>query len=133
MAKLSELKTLLAKAGRSAPATIGKPPRASQRPSRTPAGDDVDVCWRLQEEGFTIGFCAAAVVYHHRRNSIGAFWRQQSGYGNAEALLAAKWPGKYNILDHINWAGRIYSHGPGIPGLFRNRVYYGVCGSAPFQ
>lgn len=43
MAKLSELKTLLAQAGRSAPAAIRKPPRASQRPSRTPAGDDVDL------------------------------------------------------------------------------------------
>ena len=26
------------------------------------AGDDVDICWRLQERGWTIGFCPAAVV-----------------------------------------------------------------------
>ena len=58
------------------------------------AGDDVDVCWRLHEKGLTIGYCAAAVVWHHRRNSIRAFWKQQAGYGKAEALLAQKWPEK---------------------------------------
>src|SRR5437899_9453246 len=28
------------------------------------AGDDVDVCWRLQERGWTLGFNPAAVVWH---------------------------------------------------------------------
>ena len=41
------------------------------------AGDDVDICWRLQERGWTIGFAAAAVVWHHRRNSLKACGRQQ--------------------------------------------------------
>src|SRR5206468_2276343 len=31
------------------------------------AGDDVDVCWRLQERGWTLGFSPAAMVWHHRR------------------------------------------------------------------
>jgi hypothetical protein len=39
------------------------------------AGDDVDVCWRLQERGWTLGFSAAAMVWHHRRNSIRAYLR----------------------------------------------------------
>src|SRR5205814_1683197 len=29
------------------------------------AGDDVDVCWRIQNNGGTLGFNAAAVVWHH--------------------------------------------------------------------
>src|SRR5881296_3582054 len=29
------------------------------------AGDDVDVCWKLQERGWTLGFSAAAMVWHH--------------------------------------------------------------------
>ena len=33
------------------------------------AGDDVDICWRLQESGETIGFCPGAVVVHSRRRS----------------------------------------------------------------
>ena len=52
----------------------------------------MDVCWRLQERGGTSGFSPAAVVWHHRRNSVRAYWKQQQGYGKAEALLAQKWP-----------------------------------------
>jgi hypothetical protein len=45
------------------------------------AGDDVDVCWRLQTRGGRIAFAAAALVWHRHRASIGAYWRQQVGYG----------------------------------------------------
>jgi len=54
------------------------------------AGDDVDLCWRLQDAGGTLGFHAGAMVWHHRRNSVRTYWRQQLGYGRAEALLEAK-------------------------------------------
>jgi O-antigen biosynthesis protein len=98
------------------------------------AGDDVDVCWRLQERGWTIGFHPAAVVWHHRRNSVRAYWKQQVGYGRAEAMLERKWPEKYNGPGHVRWTGRIY--GPGLTRLLgwrRPRIYHGVWGSAPFQ
>jgi GT2 family glycosyltransferase len=97
------------------------------------AGDDVDVCWRLQARGGSIGFHPAAVVWHHRRNSLRAYWRQQQGYGKAEALLAEKWPEKYNDLGHVGWAGRLY--GPGLARLFGRggRIYHGTWGTAPFQ
>src|SRR5438128_5963809 len=95
------------------------------------AGDDVDVCWRLQQQGWTLGFSPAAVVWHHRRNSIGAYLRQQNGYGKAEALLEKKWPEKYNSAGHLKWAGRVY----GIPhARWRaGRIYHGSWGLAPFQ
>jgi GT2 family glycosyltransferase len=98
------------------------------------AGDDVDVCWRLQERGWTIGFHPAALVWHHRRNSLRAYWRQQLGYGKAEALLKRKWPEKYNGSGQVTWAGRIYSRGLTLPfGLRRGRIYHGTWGAAPFQ
>jgi O-antigen biosynthesis protein len=97
------------------------------------AGDDVDVCWKLLESGQKIGFSNAAVVWHHRRNSIRAYWKQQCGYGKAEALLEQKWSGKYNILGHASWAGRVYGKGR-VPILGAvSRVYHGIWGSAPFQ
>ncbi|HEY2015124.1 MAG TPA: glycosyltransferase, partial [Bryobacteraceae bacterium] len=65
------------------------------------AGDDVDLCWRLMERGWKLGFQPAAVVWHHRRNSLRAYWKQQKGYGKAEALLERKWPSKYNQLGHV--------------------------------
>src|SRR5215204_2216804 len=66
------------------------------------AGDDVDVCWRLQQRGWTLGFNPAALVWHHRRNSVRTYWKQQQGYGRAEALLEAKWPEKYNPAGHLS-------------------------------
>ncbi|HWQ92489.1 MAG TPA: glycosyltransferase, partial [Clostridia bacterium] len=97
------------------------------------AGDDVDICWRLKDSGYTIGYCAAAMVWHHRRNSVRAFWKQQRGYGRAEALLEQKWPEKYNTAGHVSWGGRVY--GPGAMYLLTSppRIYHGVWGSAPFQ
>jgi GT2 family glycosyltransferase len=97
------------------------------------AGDDVDVCWRLQERGWTLGFNAAAMVWHHRRNSVRAYWRQQVGYGRAEALLERKWPEKYNALGHVAWAGRLYGGPTQTPSGSRGRVYHGTWGSALFQ
>jgi GT2 family glycosyltransferase len=97
------------------------------------AGDDVDVCWRLQERGWTLGFSAAAMVWHHRRNSIRAYLRQQVGYGDAEALLERKWPEKYNAAGHVSWSGRLYGKGLTQALAHRTRIYHGTWGSAPFQ
>ena len=98
------------------------------------AGDDVDVCWRLRERGWTLGFSPAAVVWHHRRASVGAYLRQQRGYGRAEGLLARKWQHRRSALGHWDWQGRIYGAGqPRVLSLRRPRVYHGVFGSAPFQ
>src|SRR5262249_32412520 len=97
------------------------------------AGDDVDICWRLQERGWTLGFAPTAVVWHHRRNSIRTYFKQQRGYAKAEALPADKWPGKYNGAGHLTWPGRLYGRGV-VGALFqRCRIYHGTWGSAPFQ
>ena len=96
------------------------------------AGDDVDICWRLQQRGWTLGFSPAAVVWHHRRNSIRTYLRQQWGYGKAEALLEEKWPEKYNAPGHLVWAGRIYSPSVSAPRRLR-RIFHGVWGCALFQ
>ena len=98
------------------------------------AGDDVDVCWRIQESGRTIGFHPSAVVWHQRRNSFKAYWKQQKGYGKAEALLEVKWPEKYNSLGHVSWAGRIYGNGSTLPmKIKKERIFHGTWGSALFQ
>jgi GT2 family glycosyltransferase len=99
------------------------------------AGDDVDVCWRLQDAGGRIGFTAAAVVLHHRRGTVRGYLRQQRGYGRAEAMLERKWPDRYSAGGHVSWAGRIYGDGtPRAPaGRNRWRVYHGTWNSAPFQ
>ena len=97
------------------------------------AGDDVDVCWKLQEQGWTLGYHPSALVWHHRRPSIRAYLRQQRNYGRAEAMLEQKWPHKYNSLGHVSWGGQLY--GNGIRNWLdeRGRVHHGVWGLEPFQ
>jgi hypothetical protein len=96
------------------------------------AGDDVDVCWRLRDAGHRLGFCPAAFVWHEPRDSLRAYWRQQRGYGRAEALLERKWPERYGAGGDARWSGRIYGRGDQA-GLGRWRVYYGTWGSQLFQ
>jgi GT2 family glycosyltransferase len=98
------------------------------------AGDDVDLCWRLRERGWTLGFSPAAMVWHHRRSSVRAYLKQQLGYGKAEGFLQSKWPERHNTFGYWNWHGAIYGSGitrplPLLPPL----VYHGTWGSAPFQ
>ncbi len=45
------------------------------------AGDDVDVCWRLQQRGCKIGFSPSGFVWHYRRATVPAYLKQQAGYG----------------------------------------------------
>jgi hypothetical protein len=97
------------------------------------AGDDVDICWALQAHGGVLGFHPAAVVWHYRRNSMRAYWKQQKGYGHAESLLKGKWPEKYNAADHVSWSGRIYSKGNTKTLGQSNRIYQGTWGESPFQ
>ncbi|MGC3960809.1 MAG: glycosyltransferase [Verrucomicrobiota bacterium] len=98
------------------------------------AGDDVDLCWRLQQAGYKIGFSAAAFVWHYRRSTVRAYLKQQRGYGEAEALLVRKHPEYFNAFGNSMWRGRIYA--PAKYGLLLKRepiIYHGVFGSAPFQ
>jgi DNA-binding beta-propeller fold protein YncE len=95
------------------------------------AGDDVDVCWRLQAKKQRIGFSPSALVWHHHRPSIKAYWRQQVGYGEGEAWLEAHHPEKF-AHGTMLWHGRIYSPLPFVRSLSQRRVNSGIWGTAPF-
>ena len=95
------------------------------------AGDDVDVCWRLQARKQRIGFSPSALVWHHHRPSIKAYWRQQVGYGEGEAWLEAHHPEKF-VHGTMLWHGRIYSPLPFIRSLSQQRVNSGMWGTASF-
>jgi GT2 family glycosyltransferase len=95
------------------------------------AGDDVDVCWRLQARGWRIGFSPTAVVWHHPRPSLRAFWRQQVGYGEGEAWLRPHHPDKFT-QGAIQWHGHIYGGLPYLRSLTRRLINTGIWGTAPF-
>ncbi len=97
------------------------------------AGDDVDVCWRLQQRGFKIGFSPSGFVWHYRRSTLRAYLNQQNGYGEAEASLLRKHPRHFNSAGRSRWAGRIYGSSKFGIVLERAIIYHGLFGSAFFQ
>jgi glycosyltransferase involved in cell wall biosynthesis len=97
------------------------------------AGDDVDLCWRLQQRGYRIGWSPAAMVWHFRRNTVKAYVGQQRGYGKAEALLYFRHPDRFNAFGYSRWRGRIYGGISAMLYLRRPVVYGGVFGRGLFQ
>lgn len=95
------------------------------------AGDDVDFCWRVLDRDWEIGFHPAAFVWHHPRAAVGAYLRQQWGYGRSEALVQARHPDRFSMVGAARWRGRIYSAAPLRP--WRERIYRGLYGAAPYQ
>ncbi|MDA1273759.1 MAG: glycosyltransferase [Verrucomicrobia bacterium] len=97
------------------------------------AGDDVDLCWRLQQRGYSLGFSPSGFVWHYRRSTIREYLRQQRGYGEAEALLVHRHPEYFNWFGSSLWQGRIYS--PSNFGVITRPpiIYHGVFGSGFFQ
>lgn len=97
------------------------------------AGDDVDVCWRLQDSGLKIGFSPGGFVWHYRRSTIKAYLKQQTGYGEAEALLMGKHPEHFNSFGGGIWHGRIYASSYSGLLLRGPVIYHGIFGSGFFQ
>ena len=100
-------------------------------PTYHAAGDDVDVCWRLQARGQQIGFAPSALVWHRHRRTVRGYWRQQVGYGEAETQLMDNHPERFQN-GHAVWKGRIYSQLPFVRAISRVRVNAGVWGTAAF-
>ncbi|MHB8382349.1 MAG: glycosyltransferase family 2 protein [Candidatus Binataceae bacterium] len=95
-------------------------------PRFTAAGDDVDVCWRMLDRGMRLGYSPAAFVWHFRRNTIAAYYRQQRGYGRAEAMLYESYPERFNALGQIKWTGKIPGFIRTLPGGDEPRVFWGA-------
>ena len=100
-------------------------------PIYTSAGDDVDLCWKVLDRSWDLGFHPAALVWHHRRGGLRSYLRQQRGYGRAEALVEARHPNRFTSTGSARWAGHIYnSFAPRHSG---QRIYRGEYGTAAYQ
>lgn len=51
------------------------------------SGQDIDLSWRLQLQGYKLHFIPSAVVHYRYRNSFGDMWRQLVGYASSHVLL----------------------------------------------
>jgi len=100
-------------------------------PIYTSAGDDVDLCWKVLDADWQIGFHPAAVVWHHRRAGLRTYLRQQRGYGRAEALVEARHPDRFTATGSARWHGHLYDSLGRPTG--RERIYRGAYGTAAYQ
>lgn len=93
------------------------------------AGDDVDFCWRVMEAGYELAFHPAAFVWHHRRFTYRTYFRQQLGYGKAEAMLMPIHRERFRGLGGAVWKGQVYTNRSPVSSF----VYHGHYGYEPFQ
>ena len=86
-----------------------------------------------KQAGYWISFAPAAMVWHHRRQTPRTYFRQQAGYGEAEALLRFKHPDRFNGRGQGKWSGMLY--GASLQGLVLDEaiIYRGTFGTSPFQ
>ena len=97
------------------------------------AGDDVDICLRVLKTGGEIGYSHGAMVWHYRRTSAKAYFKQQAGYGRSEAMVRRKHPQQFGPDGTFRWSGFIYGEGAtGLP-LTKAKTFHGKYGSGPFQ
>lgn len=61
-------------------------------------GEDVDLCWRIQDSGKFVEFRPGGVVWHRHRNELGAFSRRRFDYGTSEPLLQKLHPDRKKIF-----------------------------------
>jgi O-antigen biosynthesis protein len=93
----------------------------------------VDVCWRLMQRGYVIGFSPAAVVWHYRRFDVRTYFSQQTGYGEAEAMLRYKHLQYFGPTGSAIWHGNVYSQARLDSFFSRPIIYHGIFGTGLFQ
>jgi glycosyltransferase involved in cell wall biosynthesis len=60
--------------------------------SKMKNGEDIDLTFRLWENGFETQLIENAFVYHKRRSSLKQFFKQTHGFGTARPILNKKYP-----------------------------------------
>lgn len=52
-------------------------------------GGDIEFCWRAQLSGYSLGYCADAVVAYRYRTTLRSSWQQVTKYGRGEARVVS--------------------------------------------
>ena len=66
-------------------------------------GEDVDLVWRLHDQGWLVRYLADVVVTHRARTSWSAWWQQRVQYGVSSGELAKRHPGRLAPLRVDPW------------------------------
>jgi GT2 family glycosyltransferase len=63
--------------------------------------EDIDISIRARLEGYNLGYCQDAIVYHNHRSTIKGLIKQQYYYGLGFAQLHKKYPGHFSPIYNI--------------------------------
>lgn len=66
-------------------------------------GEDVDLIWRLVDEGWLVRYEPASIVTHQTRPNARGWLRQVFGYGTSAAALEARHPGRLTPARLSGW------------------------------
>ena len=64
----------------------------------TRMGEDIEFSIRIHSLGFSVGLIPDAVVYHKRRTSLAAFYRQLHFFGRARINIGRFFPGEVRLV-----------------------------------
>jgi len=67
-------------------------------------GEDVDLVWRLVDDGWRVRYEPTAVVHHRSRADWGAWAKQRIDYGSSAGPLSRRHPGKLAPLRMSGWS-----------------------------
>lgn len=71
-------------------------------------GEDVDLVWRLDEEGWRCRYDPLVVVDHRPRPTLAARLRQHADYGSSAAPLALRHPGQLAPFRSNSWTAAMW-------------------------
>jgi hypothetical protein len=77
-------------------------------------GEDVDLVWRLHDQGWLVRYCADVVVEHRARGTWRNWWDQRVSYGVSTAELARRHgqrlaPLRCDVWTAVAWASVLLS------------------------
>ncbi len=72
-------------------------------------GEDVDLVWRLAEDGWLVRYEPAATVAHRHRTRPVAFLRRRADYGTSAAPLALRHPGRLPAVSVNPWSAAAWT------------------------
>ena len=72
-------------------------------------GEDVDLVWRLDEQGWRCRYEPASTVWHRPRPGIVGRMHQHAGYGTSAAPLALRHPGALAPLRSNGWTAAAWA------------------------
>jgi glycosyltransferase involved in cell wall biosynthesis len=68
---------------------------------KSPGGEDIDLCWRIVAQGYTVKTSPDAIVYHHQASRLLELLRRLYNYGKGDSVLARKYGVQMNAMPTV--------------------------------